>query len=174
MAQYEWVPLYKEIAQKLMKYRTRRKDLIQLVRDVYTENQINLPTLERDTQIVDIDPFTVFGLFNKSSMREEKRRKILASLAQKLGATTPLPEKFEGIPFLNNQNATFYYFVGEREESDIEDLWGFFEWALAYAEKNPTITKWEYHLDLTQSSTKRAMATAKSPWAFIGSRRISI
>ena len=100
MTQYEWAPLYKEIAQKLLRYRENRKDLIQLVRDVYTENQMNLPTLERENKIVDIDPFTVFGLFNKSSMREEKRRRILSSLAQKLGAVTPLPTKFEGIPFL--------------------------------------------------------------------------
>lgn len=135
MAQYEWVPLYKEIAQKLLKYRSNRKDLIQMVREVYAETQINLPTLEQENQIVDIDPFTVFGLFNKSSMREEKRRKILMALRQKLEVSNPLPQTFEGIPVLNNQNATFYYFIGEREESDIEDLWVFFEWALAYAEE---------------------------------------
>ena len=141
MTQYEWVPLYKEIAQKLLRYRENRKDLIQLVRDVYTENQMNLPTLERENKIVDIDPFTVFGLFNKSSMREEKRRRILSSLAQKLGAVTPLPTKFEGIPFLNNQNATFYYFIGEREKSDIEDLWAFFEAALLYAREKSESNK---------------------------------
>ena len=135
MAQYEWVSLYKEIAQKLLKYRSNRKDLIQMVRQVYAETQINLPTLEQENQIVDIDPFTVFGLFNKSSMREEKRRKILAAFRQKLEVSKPLPQTFEGIPVLNNQNATFYYFIGEREESDIEDLWVFFEWALAYAKE---------------------------------------
>lgn len=133
MEQYEWVPLYKEIAQKLLWYRADRKTLIQLVRDVYAETKINLPTLEQDNQIVDIDPFTVFGLFNKSSMREEKRRKILTVLAQKLGVSAALPQNFDGIPVLNNQNATFYYFVQERGEQDIEDLWVFFEWALRYA-----------------------------------------
>lgn len=135
MAQYEWVPLYKEIAQKLMKYRSNRKDLIRLVRDVYAETQINLPTLEQENKIVDIDPFTVFGLFNKSSMRDEKRRKILAALGEKLEISNPLPQTFDGIPVLNNQNATFYYFISERQKSDIEDLWVFFEWALAYAQE---------------------------------------
>ena len=143
MVQYEWVAYYKETAQKLMQYRAypRRKELIQLIRDVYAETQINLPTLEADNQIVDIDPFTVFGLFNKSSMREENRRKILAALGQKLGVSAPLPQTFEGIPVLNNQNATFYYFVQERQESDIEDLWVFFEWALAYAKKKSMANK---------------------------------
>lgn len=34
-----------------------------------------MPTLEKDNQLVDIDPFTVFSLFNKSSMKESNRIK---------------------------------------------------------------------------------------------------
>ena len=161
MAQYEWVPLYKEIAQKLMKYRSNRKDLIQLVRDVYAETQINLPTLEQENRIVDIDPFTVFGLFNKSSMREEKRRKILAALGQKLEISNPLPQTFEGIPVLNNQNATFYYFIGEREKSDIENLWVFFEWALAYAKEKSKQNKVEVSRGFNSVVNKKGNGNSK-------------
>lgn len=161
MAKYEWVPLYNEIAQKLLKYRSNRNDLIQLVRDVYAETQINLPTLEQENRIVDIDPFTVFGLFNKSSMREEKRRKILAALGQKLGISNPLPQTFEGIPVLNNQNATFYYFIGEREKSDIEDLWGFFEWALAYAKEKSKQNKAEVSRGFNSVVNKKGNGNSK-------------
>lgn len=34
---------------------------------------------------------------------------------------------------MNNQNATFYYFIGDREDGDIDDLWDLFESALVYA-----------------------------------------
>ena len=44
---------------------------------------------------------------------------------------------FDNIPVLNNQNATFYYFVGDREDRDIDDLWELFSAALAYA-TNPS------------------------------------
>lgn len=133
MAQYEWIPLYKEIAQKLLQFYGDRKPLIQMVRDIYTETKINLPTLEQNNEIVDIDPFTVFGLFNKSSMREDKRRKILAALLQKLEISADLPANFDGIPVLNNQNATFYYFLPGRGKDDIEDLWIFYTGAMRYA-----------------------------------------
>ena len=79
MAQYEWIPLYKEIAQKLLQFYGDRRPLVQLVNDIFAETGLNMPKLEQNSQLVDIDPFTVFGLFNKSSMREDKRRKILAN-----------------------------------------------------------------------------------------------
>ena len=111
MAQYEWIPLYKEIAQKLLQFYGDRRPLVQLVNDIFAETGLNMPKLEQNSQLVDIDPFTVFGLFNKSSMREDKRRKILAALLQKLEISEDLPANFDGIPVLNNQNATFYYFL---------------------------------------------------------------
>lgn len=133
MAQYEWIPLYKEIAQKLLQFYGDRRPLVQLVNDIFAEAGLNMPKLEQNSQLVDIDPFTVFGLFNKSSMREDKRRKILAALLQKLEISADLPANFDGIPVLNNQNATFYYFLPGRGKDDIEDLWIFYTGAMRYA-----------------------------------------
>lgn len=64
MAQFDWKHFYKAFAKALLNYKDNRSDLIQIIKTVYEEIGINLPTLERDNQIVDIDPFTVFGLFN--------------------------------------------------------------------------------------------------------------
>lgn len=133
MAQYEWIPLYKEIAQKLLQFYGDRRPLVQLVNDIFAETGLNMPKLEQNSQLVDIDPFTVFGLFNKSSMREDTRRKILAALLQKLEISADLPANFDGIPVLNNQNATFYYFLPGRGKDDIEDLWIFYTGAMRYA-----------------------------------------
>lgn len=149
--QFDWVDFYKELASKLLQYKDDRQELVEKVRQIYENTGINLPTLERDNQIVDIDPFTVFGLFNKSSMKEDNRKKIISAVADLFGVTTPVPTSFNSIPVLNNQNATFYYFIGDREEGDIDDLWALFDSALAYA-ASPTPdnrTKLSKYFDLT-------------------------
>lgn len=136
MAQFDWVNFYKEFAHKLLAYRDNRHELVERVKSIYSETSINLPTLEKDNQIVDIDPFTVFGLFNKSSMKESNRIKIITAVASKFQVKSAVPSAFDSIPVLNNQNATFYYFVGDRADDDIDNLWAFFAEALAYAD-NP-------------------------------------
>ncbi|HEL0822026.1 TPA: AAA family ATPase [Streptococcus equi subsp. zooepidemicus] len=135
--QFQWVDFYKEFAGKLLAYKNNRTDLIEKVKDIYGTTGINMPTLERDNQIVDIDPFTVFGLFNKSSMREANRIKIITAVKDLFGVETPAPTSFNSIPVLNNQNATFYYFAGDRGADDIDNLWGLFEAGLSYA-SNPS------------------------------------
>lgn len=131
--QYEWVDFYKELAGKLLTYKNKRQDLIGKVKGIYADNGINMPTLERDNDIADIDPFTVFGLFNKSSMKDENRIKILSSIAEKFDIKILVPTSFDSIPVLNNQNTVFYYFAGDRADGDMDELWEFFESALQYA-----------------------------------------
>lgn len=135
--QYDWVSFYKEFSRLLLTYKNNRQELIRKVKSIYSETGINLPTLERDNQIADIDPFTVFGLFNKSSMKETNRLKIISAVAEKFGVRAITPTSFDSIPVLNNQNATFYYFLGDRAEHDIDELWDLFEAALKYV-ANPS------------------------------------
>lgn len=134
--QFDWVDFYKEFAGILRSYRGRRQELISKVRKIYEITGLNLPTLERDNQIVDIDPFTVFGLFNKK-LTDANRLSILQAIASLFEVKTAVPTAFDSIPVLNPQNATFYYFVGDRADSDIDELWELFETALDYA-ANPT------------------------------------
>ena len=133
---YDWVPFYKECAVKLVGYRNNRQNLINKIKSIYHETGINLPTLERDNNIIDIDPFTILGLFNKSSMKHQNRIKIISSFAKEFSIQAKAPITFDSIPVLNNQNATFYYFLeeGGRGANDIDQLWSLFESALEYAE----------------------------------------
>ena len=140
--QFDWVDFYKELSGKLLSYKNNRQGLISKVKKIFSNTGINMPKLEKDNQIVDIDPFTVFGLFNKSSMKEANRVKILSTIKDLFGIAAPIPSSFASIPVLNNQNATFYYFIDDREDDDIGDLWGLFESALAYA-LSPTSDKRE-------------------------------
>ena len=132
MAQFDWKHFYKAFAKSLLNYKDNRSDLIQIIKTVYEEIGINLPTLERDNQIVDIDPFTVFGLFNKSKLKESNRVKIITAFAKELAVGAAIPTSFDAVPVLNNQNATFYYWTGDRGLDDMDHLWDFFESALEY------------------------------------------
>ena len=138
--QFDWVGFYKELSGKLLTYMGNRQKLIEQVKQIFSKTGINMPTLEKDNQLVDIDPFTVFGLFNKSSMKEANRVKIITAINDLFDISAPIPTSFASIPVLNNRNATFYYFVGDREDGDIDDLWSLFESALAYA-SSPTAEK---------------------------------
>lgn len=72
-----WVDFYTEFADKLLPYATDRQTLIEKVKAVYTAIGMRLPKLEKDNNIVDIDPFTIYGLFNKG-ITNANRIKILA------------------------------------------------------------------------------------------------
>ena len=148
--QFDWVKFYEEFANKLLKFKTNRKDLISIVEKVYQNADINLPKLELNNKLVDIDPFTIFGLFNKG-ITNDNRLKIMSGFAEKLKIQSSLPKSFDSIPVLNNQNATYYYFINDRDVNDIDELWGLFESALNYA-KNPTINneiKLSHYFDIT-------------------------
>ena len=105
--QYDWVDFYREFAYKLLEYKNKRKELIEKIINIYKEIGINLPTLETDNNIIDIDPFTIFGLFNKK-ITYENRTKILSAIAKNFWIQSNIPSAFDSIPVLNNQNATYY------------------------------------------------------------------
>ena len=58
-----WIRFYMEFADKLR--HIDRKELIERIKKVYASIGMRLPTLERGGDVIDIDPFTIFGLFNK-------------------------------------------------------------------------------------------------------------
>jgi len=106
---------YKEFAKKLLQYQNDRLELINKIKDIFLKmNNLPLPTLERDNNIVDIDPFTVFGLFNKG-ITNNNRLELLSLIKEYFGINAEIPKDFNGIPVLNNQKATFYYFIGDRK-----------------------------------------------------------
>lgn len=148
--QYDWVDFYKELACKLVAYKDNRMELIRKIRSIYEENGFSLPTLEKDNNIVDSDPFTVFGLFNKKQS-QENRIKLLTSFAEKFGVVAEVPTSFDSIPVLNNQNATFYYFVDARANDDIDNLWELFKAALNYVDRSTSENRVELskYFDIT-------------------------
>ena len=81
--QFDWIPFYEEFADKLLTYKDNRQELIKTIKQVYQNSGIKLPRLERnengENEIVDIDPFTIFGLFNKGITNENRVKIITAA-----------------------------------------------------------------------------------------------
>ena len=67
--QYDWIDFYTEFATKLLPFKTDRKTLIQKIYAVYDAAGISVPKLESGDEIIDVDPFTIFGTFNKGIKR---------------------------------------------------------------------------------------------------------
>lgn len=128
-----WVSYYKELADKLTDYQNKRYELIEIVKEVYKKTGIKFPTLASDNVLMDIDPFTIFALFNKNSMRETNKVKILTELASELNIKSKIPSVFDSIPTVNNLNATYYNFKDYGKDNDIENLWTLFTAALNFA-----------------------------------------
>lgn len=132
--QFDWIAFYEEFADKLLAYKDNRQRLIEKIKQVYEVTGIKLPRLERnengDNEIVDIDPFTTFGLFNKG-ITDANRVKICTAIKNLFEVSSPVPTYFDGIPVLNNQMATFYWFGNGRGEHDIDNLWDVFTYAIA-------------------------------------------
>ena len=133
--QFLWVDFYQEFAKKLVDYKDNRAELIKKVKEIYNLTGFSMPTLEKENNLVDIDPFTVFGLFNKK-LTDRNRTKILDTVAKLFDLKSKVPTSFDSLPVLNPQNATYYRFVDERNDGDIDDLWSLFISAIEY-DKNP-------------------------------------
>ena len=135
-ATFIWSEIYEEFATKLLEYKNDRKNLISKLQNVYEEIGMKLPKMESNGEILDIDPFTIFGLFNKG-ITDDNRKRILGEIAKQFNLKNKVPFSFEGIPLVNNLRSTFFNFAEERGENDINNLWEVFESAIRYAD-NPT------------------------------------
>lgn len=128
--EFDWVQFYQKFANVLIDYKNKRIELIKNIEMVFeniSDEDINLPKLDYNGKInieLGIDPFTIFGLFNRK-ISDDKRKKIINSIISVFDMNTSIPSSFKGCPRLDPRNATFYDFNRSKEEIDI--LWDLFE-----------------------------------------------
>lgn len=131
---FDWVPFYREVAQKLLSYKDKRATLVAEIKEVFASIGLALSKLNKRNDATDIDPFTVFGLFNKRAL-PKTRIKIMTGLAQKWNLSAAVPQSLLGIPVIMPLHAVFHPFE-EDDTPNISLLWKLFEVALSYAESN--------------------------------------
>ena len=124
---FTWIPYYKEFAQRLTQFQKDRKRLLNLIydnRDELLAKYLHDQGGEGDL-LEDIDPFTVFGLFNRG-LKHENRINSAKLFKNILDIKADIPKDFEGIPVLNNQKSHFFGFRSHRGKNDIQNLWNLF------------------------------------------------
>ena len=117
-----WVPFYMEMADKLLLYKDKRNELLDIVYGLDKKYVGYIRTNDGSNEI-DIDPFSVFGIFNRG-ISNENRIKLCEYFKQKLSIKADVPLDFEGVPILNNMKATF--FGRDSVRTDIPQLWNLF------------------------------------------------
>ena len=132
---FDWVPFYEELANKLLEYKDNRTTLIAKVKSALLAVDKKFPFIEPDgSDFEDIDPFSILGTFNKG-MSVASRTTIASSYKNEFDIESETPKNFDGIPLVNSMKAWFIQSKDERSVNDIEDLWNLFTNAIKYADE---------------------------------------
>jgi 5-methylcytosine-specific restriction protein B len=132
---FTWVPIYEELADKLLEWESKQKELIEFIESLRNMNLVVTSMTDRDAEgstflLREIDPFTFFGIFNRG-IRTDQRIMILSELKKFFNFSSSIPTDFDGIPILNNQKSWFFSFEYSRESNDVPRLWNIFKAALS-------------------------------------------
>lgn len=101
--QFIWTDFYIiKFATKLLENINDREILLKMVQNIFSNIGMKMPRLVlKGVVSKDVNPFTVFGMFNKD-LTDANRTRILSGMVNKFEIEAVIPEKFAGIPVINN------------------------------------------------------------------------
>lgn len=135
--EFEWTEFYPEFANAIRSYAKDRESLIHRLKRCYTRIDASFPRMDYDGEVRDIDPFTVFGLFNKG-ISNSNRVMLISAIKEEFGIKAKVPEQFNGIPVLNNMMSCYFAYSNDPRhgKDDINNLWRIFELGQDFADGN--------------------------------------
>lgn len=129
---YTWIPFYKELALALLQLKNDRKSLVDFIYSelstVSGKSLVDYIHMKDGSKVRDIDPFSVFAIFNRS-LKIENRVSFLQKFKDKFNLKSEIPTDFNGIPTVNSQRAFFFNWADKNAES-IRQFWELFESAV--------------------------------------------
>lgn len=130
---FSWVPFYEELADKLLAYKNKRGELLNLLRQ-YEDVLPSLKEGSSNAWLSDIDPFTVIALATRMKkakesyenfwQRETTKREALKNIFK---LKSSIPSDDFGQPHLLDISPRFFGKEDQRKEHDIDNLWNLFE-----------------------------------------------
>ena len=174
---FKWTRFYEAVADKLLSFRNRRDKLISGIHVIASkvDGLSNLQDQFADGSsgpLKDICPFTAMGIFNRRTSHAN-RKAIARELADLTGISEPVPDSFEGIPILNNQNSWFFGYENKRQPDDIDTLWEVFVQAIAFANSDDVDGKSAFNTVYDNASQRHGVGWKLSmglywirPWNF--------
>lgn len=131
-SKFTWVPLYEELAQALLRYKEDRTELVEWIYEdlskvTRADGQSLVAYLKQKdgSRIFDIDPFSVFAIFNRSTSWDN-RTELLTHFKKKFRLTSTIPSDFNGIPTVDARRSFFFSWKSDNNKV-IHDLWQLFE-----------------------------------------------
>lgn len=129
---FTWIPLYKELASALLVYKDNRNKLVdwiysdlgKVTRDD-GKSLVNYLKQKDGSKIIDIDPFSVFGIFNRN-LSWSKRTELLVKFKEHFNLSSEVPTDFDGIPTLDPRRAFFFSWEDDNDKV-IRDQWLLYE-----------------------------------------------
>ena len=143
---FTWVPFYIELADKIRDFKDDRATLISKVKEAHISANKDLPKMETDNDnIPDIDPFTVFALFNRGKQSVDARKAICTGYRDAFNIAADVPSDFDGIPMFNYNQYCFYRYVNDpkRDNNSFGILWELFEEAIKCSQGENNEVKFE-------------------------------
>lgn len=127
MSEYNWVPLFKAIANWIADYEERQPELVQILRDIGVDNGLEDELSDGSKVPLDvIDPFTFFATFMKYGVK--KRSELFAELSKRLelSPTLIVPSEFLGVPSAQPLKVWLFPYAKERTQDMVPNLWTLF------------------------------------------------
>lgn len=139
---FDWIPFHEELANKLLEYKNKRKDLFDIIKNLSDEKPmlkyLNFENTQWwETRNYEINPFSIYAMFNRT-LKPEHRIEIIKSLASEFNIKARVPTEFTGVPEMNNQRT---FFVGN------DEVWNLFESAINCANNNEFTQQFEDDLE---------------------------
>jgi len=124
---FTWIPLYEEMARKILEFEDRQAELLALLQELRAEGLKVIQLNDRDASgkvipLAEIDPLTFFSSFNRTSS-VSGRQAILQRIKKAWNLSAPVPQDFDGIPLANAQNSWAFAYAADREPTDVPILW---------------------------------------------------
>lgn len=131
----DWVDFYQEFAKVLIKYQYKRKELLEIFKNIYQKTSFKYPFFEKgkSSEYDDVCPFTIFATFNKS-IKNDSRIELLEHIKKEFNINSNVPSGFDSIPLMMNLSSWFFAYRDSRNDSDIDNLWMLFKHAIYYAD----------------------------------------
>ena len=132
--QFTWIAFYKELSLKLLQFKNNRKPLVDFIQsgDEGFINQagkslVDYLHMQDGSPISDIDPFSVFAIFNRGRITYQNRQNICSAFKSHFGINAAAPRDFDGIPIVDPRRSFFFTWDINRNPYIIADMWELYE-----------------------------------------------
>lgn len=132
---FTWIEFYAELAKAILIYKDDRKPLVDWIYNDLSKIKghdgksfVDFIKNEDESKVNDIDPFSVFAIFNRGTTYDNRKR-LLQVFKDFFELKAEVPSDFNGIPVVDSRRSFFFHW-GELQQQTIKTLWAMFEKAV--------------------------------------------